>query len=189
MDDVTKHDTNGHQASRLPRAASKQAARDRRDEAQQTVAQHARNRRNTSRQASRKPARRKPLAASMPRLALAVTVVIGVAIPALTLSLSTLAGRMAEASQPWLAAAACGIGLAVLAVSLSHLAWAICDITHSPRWAGWLLAVSCDLSIVLAECSLVFAPDAGCSRLAAGLLLAVTACSMLLNVWAFLRAR
>jgi hypothetical protein len=133
--------------------------------------------------------RRQPMAASMPRLAVAVTVMIGVAIPALTLTLSTLAGRLAESRYGMLAACAAAVGLAVLAVSLAHLAWAIGDITRSPRWASWLLAVACDASIVLAECVLVFAPEAGCRQLAVGLLFAVTLCSMLLNVWAFLRGR
>jgi hypothetical protein len=48
----------------------------------------------------------------------------------------------------------------VLVVSLSHLAWAIGDITRSPWWACWLLAVAFDLCLVLGELCHVAAEDA-----------------------------
>jgi hypothetical protein len=49
----------------------------------------------------------------------------------------------------------------VLVVSLSHLAWAVSDITRSPWWACWLLAVAFDLCLVLGELCHVAAEDAG----------------------------
>jgi hypothetical protein len=105
--------------------------------------QPVRRPRASRRPAAGKPARaRKPMTAAMPRVAVLVTVCIGIAIPALTLSLSTLSGRLASTgANGWLAAMAAGVGLAVLAVSLSHLAWAIGDITRSPLWASMLLNV------------------------------------------------
>ena len=36
----------------------------------------------------------------------------------------------------------------VLAVSLSHLAWAVRDITGSARWQSWFLAAAVDISLV-----------------------------------------
>lgn len=120
------------------------------------------------------------------RTALAATVGMGVGIPALTLSLSTVAGRMAMGGHTGLALGAAAVGITVLAVSLDHLRQAIEDITGSPKAASWALAVAVDASIVLAESVQVFAPGV-VDSLAAGILWAVTAASMGLNVWAFLR--
>jgi hypothetical protein len=39
----------------------------------------------------------------------------------------------------------------VLAVSLSHLAWAVRDITGSTWWQSWCLAGTTDLALVLGE--------------------------------------
>lgn len=130
--------------------------------------------------------RRRAMVSAAPKLALAITVGMGIAIPALTLGLSTVAGRLAILSSFPLAAASFAIGATVLAVSLSHLAWAIADITRSPRWASWALAVAVDLSVVLAESVHVFAPGV-VDALGTAVLAGVTLASMVLNVWAFLR--
>jgi hypothetical protein len=73
-------------------------------------------------------------------------------------------------------------------VSLSHLAWAIGDITRSSRWASWLLAVAVDCGLVGSELVRIIAPGV-CEGLAFGVMVAVTGASMALNVWAFLRHR
>src|SRR5262245_10646238 len=84
--------------------------------------------------APRKPAKRsrrkgKAMAAPMPRLALGLTLGAGVGIPGLTLALSTIAGRLAAAGYGSWAGAVGAVGGTVLVVSLSHLAWAVGNIT------------------------------------------------------------
>jgi hypothetical protein len=136
----------------------------------------------------RKASKGKAMVPKAPRLALGITVGAGIGIPALTLGLSTMAGHLASAGHYLPAAAALAIGCTVLTVSLAHLAWAIGDITRSPCWASWLLAVAVDCSIVLSETVAVAAPGV-CDGLSAAILITVTAASMALNVWAFLRHR
>jgi hypothetical protein len=75
----------------------------------------------------------------------------------------------------------------VLAVSLSHLAWAIRDITKSPPWAAWLLAVGFDLVLVLSELCAVSAEDAGVRVVTTLMMVGVAGLSMFLNCWAFLK--
>ena len=83
-----------------------------------------------------------------------------------------------------LGAAALLLCCAVLAVSLSHLAGAIRDITRSATWQAWSLAVAVDLSMVVCELSRV----AGFELWVVPVLLgAVTVASAGLNCWAFLR--
>ena len=144
-------------------------------------------------EAGKKPQRtrkqtHKAMVPAAPRLALGITVGMGAGIPALTLGLSTVAGRLATHGHAGLAGFAVTVGATVLMVSLSHLAWAIGDITRSPSWASWLLAIAVDLSIVLSESVHVFAPDV-VDSLATAIMVAVTLASMALNVWAFLRHR
>lgn len=136
----------------------------------------------------RKAGKGKAMVAPAPRLALGITVGAGIGIPGLTLSLSTIAGQLATQEHVGLG---CGLGLVggtVLVVSLSHLAWAIGDITRSARWASWLLAIAVDCGLVACEGVHVFAPGV-CDGLATAVMVAVTLASMVLNVWAFLRHR
>lgn len=135
-----------------------------------------------------KGGKHKAMVGACPRLALGITVGMGVGIPGLTLALTTVAGGLAMAGHGVLAASMVGVCGTVLAVSLSHLAWAIQDITKSPVWASWALAIAVDLSVVLSEASHVFA-DGVCAGLVQGIMVAVTLASMALNVWAFLRHR
>jgi hypothetical protein len=143
---------------------------------------------NKAPKSRKQAARHKAMVPAAPRLALGITVGMGVSIPALTLGLSTVAGRLATHGYAGLAGFAVTVGATVLMVSLSHLAWAIGDITRSPSWASWLLAIAVDLSIVLSESVHVFAPGV-VDSLATAIMVAVTLASMALNVWAFLRHR
>jgi hypothetical protein len=101
----------------------------------------------------------------------------------------TIAGTLAQAGHQVLAGAGLALTVSVLAVSLSHLSWAISDITRSGRGSSWALAVTVDLAVVLCEAVHVFAPDAGLNALATSLMVCVCLASMTLNVWAFLRHR
>lgn len=132
---------------------------------------------------------RKALVARAPRLALWLTVTMGVAIPLLSLALTTVAGTLARKDHPWLALGGLTLCATVLGVSLSHLSWSVSDITKSGKAASWALAVATDLTIVLCESVHVFASDAGIDCLVTAMMVSVTLASMALNVWAFLRHR
>src|SRR5262249_39083290 len=80
-----------------------------------------------------------------------LTASLGGCIPGLSLSLSSVGGRLVEQGYGTLGGSALALCCSVLAVSLSHLAWAIRDITGSARWQAWCLAVAVDLSLVLGE--------------------------------------
>jgi hypothetical protein len=83
-----------------------------------------------------------------------------------------------------LGGAVLGLCCTVLAVSLSHLAWAIKDITRSAKWQAWCLGVAVDVSLVV--CELACIAGAGWWLIQA-VMLAVTVSSAVLNCWAFLR--
>lgn len=134
-------------------------------------------------------AARKAMVARQPRLALILTITMGIAIPLLSLSLSTVAGTLARTGHAALACGGLALCATVLAVSLSHLAWSVSDITKSGTAASWALAIATDLTIVLCESVHVFADDAGIGTLVTTMMVAVTLASMALNVWAFLRHR
>lgn len=131
-----------------------------------------------------------PVAASAPRTMAArdrarrwITVGMGCGIPCLSLALSSIGGRLWVEGHCALGAGALGLCCAVLAVSLSHLAWAVRDITGSARWQACCLAVAVDCSLVLGE----LAGIAGYSAwLVSVVMVAVTVCSAVLNCWAFL---
>ena len=115
-----------------------------------------------------------------------ITVLMGCGIPLLSLSLSTVSGTLYRAAHPILGTAFLAVMGSVLVVSLSHLAWAVGDITRSPRWASWAMAIAFDLALVLGETVHVAASDAGLMALTTSIMVAVCGASMLLNVWAFL---
>ncbi len=111
---------------------------------------------------------------------------MGTGIPLLSLSLSSIGGRLVADGHVALGTAALGLCCAVLAVSLSHLAWAVGDITRSSRWQSWSLAIVVDVALVLCELACV----AGASWwLVQTVMASVTASSAFLNCWAFLRHR
>ncbi len=113
-----------------------------------------------------------------------ITLGIGAGIPCLSLALSSIGGRLVADGQGVLGAGALVLCCSVLAVSLSHLAWAIRDITRSAWWQSWCLAAAVDLSLVLGE----LAGIAGyASWVVAAVMVSVTLCSAVLNCWAFLR--
>jgi hypothetical protein len=70
-----------------------------------------------------------------------------------------------------------------LCVSLSHLAWAIRDITGSHVWQSWALAIIVDMGIILCELMSIYGTY---SWVATAVMVAVTLFSMVLNCWAFL---
>jgi hypothetical protein len=115
-----------------------------------------------------------------------ITLVLGCGIPGCSLALSSIGGRLCTEGQTALGVAALALCCSVLAVSLSHLAWAVEDITHSARWQAWCLAVTVDLAVVLCELAAV----AGAAWwLVYAVQVAVTGASALLNCWAFLAHR
>ncbi len=126
------------------------------------------------------------------------TVALGCLIPILSFALSMVGGKLATyaATQEGNAAVVlftlAGFFLAlvccVLAVSLEHLAWAIGDLTRSPAWSSWLLAVSFDLALVLGEFCQVYGQQAGVAAVVWGIMATVCVFSMFLNCWAFLNA-
>ena len=128
-----------------------------------------------------------PAPTTADKVKLYATLVMGVAIPLLSLGLSNTGGNLARHDHTWLAGFAFVLMACVLAVSLSHLAWAVEDITRSPRWASWLLAVAFDLMLVLAEMCQVTAADAGVGTVTTVMMVAVAGLSMFLNCWAFLK--
>lgn len=140
-------------------------------------------------------AKRKSKPAAVPKVKVAVvasrykhnlTIALGVFIPVMSVATSKIAGTLAGHGYYALAAFGAGIGVAVLAVSLSHLAWAIRDVTGSGQRASWALAVAVDCSLVLCELVHVTAMDAGLVVVCWAMLLAVAAFSMVLNCHAFL---
>jgi hypothetical protein len=116
-----------------------------------------------------------------------MTVGMGCGIPLLSLSLSTISGTLARSGHGVLSGAAALLTASVLSVSLSHLAWAVREITGSPRWASWALAIAFDVALVLGESTRVYASDAGLEQLVTAVMVAVCGLSMLLNCWAFFK--
>jgi hypothetical protein len=113
-----------------------------------------------------------------------ITVGMGCGIPCLSLARSSIGGRLWVDGHCVLGTGALVLCSAVLAVSLSHLAWAVEDITRSHRWQSWCLALAVDCSLVLGE----LAGIAGyASWVVAAVMVSVTLCSAVLNCWAFLR--
>jgi hypothetical protein len=119
------------------------------------------------------------------RFRLGMTVALGVGIPLLSLAMSKLAGTLASHHYLALAGFDLALMLAVLGVRLSHLAWAVGDITRSGRRASWSLAIALDLSLVNCELCHVYAADLGLAWVYYAVMSAVAAASMALNVYAF----
>jgi hypothetical protein len=114
----------------------------------------------------------------------AITVGMGCGVPGLSLALSSIGGRLCAAGHYGLGVASLALCCSVLAVSLSHLAWAVRDITRSAHWQAWCLAGAIDLSLVLGELAGVAGFDLWVVPL---VMAAVTVTSAVLNCWAFLR--
>ncbi len=129
---------------------------------------------------------RPAVAAARGRARVALRIALGCGVPGLSLALSSIGGRLLEQGSYTLGGGAVLLCCGVLAVSLSHLAWSIRDLTGSAVWQAWCLAVAVDAGLVL--CELIRATGAGC-WVCVALQLAVAVASMGLNVWAFLRHR
>lgn len=111
-----------------------------------------------------------------------ITLGMGCGIPCLSLALSSIGGRLWVEGHAVLGSAALLLCCSVLAVSLSHLAWAVRDITRSAWWQSWCLAGAIDLSLVLGE----LAGVAGYSSwVVSAVMVSVTCVSAVLNCWAF----
>jgi hypothetical protein len=137
---------------------------------------------------AKKPAAR-PVASALTaaRIKFYATITMGVLLPLLSLGLAGVGGNLFRHGHGALATFALALMTCVLVVSLSHLAWAVGDITRSPWWACWLLAVAFDLCLVLGELCHVAAEDAGVGLVTSTMMAAVCLLSMFLNCWAFLR--
>jgi len=137
-----------------------------------------------TRSRSRKPA---VTAGQMQSARRAITIVMGVGIPLVSLYTSHRAGELFLADAIPSGLMFLAICCTVLILSLSHLADAIGDITRSSPRNSWLLAVALDCGIVACELTRAAGHDGG--WLATAFLVGVTGTSMLLNCWAFLNHR
>lgn len=117
------------------------------------------------------------------RLENVLTLVLGCGIPALSLALSRIAGAQFAAGHVNLAAVSAGLVLCVLAVSLSHVAEAIREVTGAERWLSWALAVAIDASLVSCEVTSVTTEVEGVVCLL--VIIGVATVSAALNVYAF----
>lgn len=118
------------------------------------------------------------------------TIALGCAIPAASFALSHIGGELlASAETAWMYTLAAMFGaccIAVLIVSLPHLAKSIQDITGEPTDRnGWCLAVTLDAGLIISELCLIY----GSTELApwCWAVIGVTSVfSAFLNCWAFL---
>ena len=144
--------------------------------------------RNGQVEGQRTASKRRPVSKGKPAVTVSrarrwITVGLGAGIPCLSLALSSIGGRLVSEGHRALGVGALGLCCAVLAVSLSHLAWAVRDITGSSRWQSWCLAGAVDVSLVLGELAMV----SGFSLwVVSAVMVAVTVVSAVLNCWAFL---
>lgn len=132
------------------------------------------------------PAAPVPAAREGVRYKTALTVALGILIPLLSVCASKVAGTLFLNGHYALAAFGAAVGGAVLAVSLSHLAWAIADVTGSGPRSSWALAVALDCSLVLCELVHTSAADCGLCAVCWCVLVAVAVFSAVLNVHAFI---
>lgn len=140
----------------------------------------------TAKKAKAKAKPKLATASAMSRARLIITVALGIGIPAFTLAVSNISGKLfgMDSWACWiLGTLLVGCTLTVLAVSLEHLAWAIADITRSGARPSWCLAIATDLTLVLCEFATVSGAD---SWVIVGVMVMVTITSMVLNCWAFL---
>lgn len=139
----------------------------------------------TTMTATIRTARRRTIkAATVSRARTAITVVMGTGIPAVSLYTSHRAGELFTANAYMCGAMFLIVCVTILALSLSHLATAIGDITRSSHRDSWLLAIALDAGIVVCELTRAAGHDGG--ALATLFLVGITGASMLLNCWAFL---
>lgn len=127
---------------------------------------------------------------STAQMRLYLTLAMGVFIPLFSLALSHCGGNLLQGETTTamaLGALAFAIQACVLSVSLDHLRWAIGNITRSPQWASWLLAIAFDAALVFGELVHVAAHECGLSIVVYAIMIAVTVFSMTLNCWAFLK--
>lgn len=112
-----------------------------------------------------------------------VTVSLGCGIPLFSLACSHLGGTLLLQDSPVLGVSFLVLCATCLSVSLSHLAWAIRDITGSAVWQSWAIAVIVDTAIILCELMSVLGEADWVKN---AVMVSVTVASMILNCWAFL---
>ena len=135
---------------------------------------------------------KKSILPSQARFRFGLTIGMGTFIPLFSLGLSHVGGNLLRQGIGEnnfvlisLAGFAFGLMACILSVSLSHLAWAVQDITRSHKWASWALAVAFDLAIVLGELCHVQGKT-GLDDVVTVLMVCVCGLSMFLNCWAFI---
>lgn len=134
----------------------------------------------------RKPSKKLGSVATTNKARKVITVTMGLAIPLFSLAMSSTGGGLLQSGGSWeiaLGVVFLGLLATVLFVSLSHLAWAIQDITRSSKGLSWCLAVAVDLALVACELSEVLHHS---TPLIAAIMVGVTLMSMTLNVFAFM---
>ncbi len=132
----------------------------------------------------RRSARKVVSARTIGRARYGITILMGCGIPLVSLYTSHRAGELLQGASVTFGCMFLAICCTVLALSLSHLADAIADITRSSKRNSWLLAVALDCGIVACELTRAAGHDGG--WLAMAFLVGITGASMLLNCWAFL---
>jgi hypothetical protein len=141
----------------------------------------ARTQEQSEAQASRRWGRRQVKKSAM--------IVMGIAIPLLSLGLSHTGGTLLRERENLftvaLGVAALTLMACVLVVSLSHLAWSVEDLTRSAKQASWLLAITFDLLLVLGELVHVAARETGANVIVTVMMACVCGLSIFLNIWAF----
>lgn len=120
-----------------------------------------------------------------------ITLAMGCGIPVLSFLLSSAGGHLVADGRTWVYYAlgfmAFGLCSCALAVSLTHLADAIGDITRSSRRASWLLAVAFDSALIFGELVRSLASEADVGWTVGAIMMMVVVFSMGLNCWAFFR--
>lgn len=118
-----------------------------------------------------------------------LTVAIGIAIPVLSLCMSSITGELVSHEHYELGAFTGGVVLCILGVSLTHLAHALEDLTRSPWWLAWPMAIVLDCALVGCELVNTLYPELGLSFACWFVMGIVGIFSALLNCHAFLNPR
>ena len=112
-----------------------------------------------------------------------LTTVLGIGIPAMTLALSYIGGSLWYTGRTGLALAAGALVLCVLAVSLTHVARAIREVSGTEVWLSWAMAIAIDAGLVV--CELATVGSAVEQYMCWAVVTCVAAASAALNVYAF----
>lgn len=141
--------------------------------------------RNGSPKKKTKAPKKKVAASTMATWRQGATIGLGVAIPGLTFYLSWLGATYLPrgGAETALGVGAFGTCILALCLSLSHLAWAVGDITGSGKWSSLAMGGAIDLALIWSDIAIALG-NGSVGVYAA--MAAITAASMFLNCWAFL---